>query len=108
LEAIKGKMKLQQQEIVALQESHSQLEKKMQDREEKRDKELAIVLRKVNRHTEQIRSLGKDKHGSRPGNHGQYEAVPSEGSHASCEVMQSLNPQPTLNNQDDLTGNSGY
>jgi hypothetical protein len=45
---MKGKLKLQQQELVAQRESHTQLEKKIHDREDKRDKELTIVLRKVN------------------------------------------------------------
>jgi predicted nucleic acid-binding Zn-ribbon protein len=75
MDAMKGKLKLQQQELVALRESHTQMEQKFQDREDKRDKELAIVLRKVNRHFEQIHSLGKEIHRSHPGSHVQHETT---------------------------------
>jgi hypothetical protein len=41
---LKGKMMLRQHELVALCASHAQLEHKLQDREDMRDKEMTIVL----------------------------------------------------------------
>jgi hypothetical protein len=64
------------------------LEKSLQDNEMKRDKELAIVLRKVNWHSEQIRSLSQEIREGKLG-HTQCQAMaPSMGSQASCEVHQ--------------------
>jgi hypothetical protein len=94
MDAMKGKLKLQQQELAALWESHSQMEHKFQDREEKRDKEFVIVLRKFNQHFEQIRFLGKEIHQMHLGRHVQHDTTPSEGSHTSCEVIQPMQQQP--------------
>jgi predicted nucleic acid-binding Zn-ribbon protein len=62
MEAIKMKLKLQQEELASLRESHTQMERNFQDKEERMDKELAIVLRKVNQHFEQIHALNKEIH----------------------------------------------
>lgn len=79
LEAIKGKLKLQQQEMAALRESNAQLEKSLQDNEMKRDKELVIILRKANCHSKQIRVLRGIREGKL--GHTQCQAMaPSTGS----------------------------
>jgi hypothetical protein len=101
MEAMKGKMKLQQQEFVALRESHTQLEQKIQDIEDRRGKVLAIVLREVNRHSKQIWSFGKAIHRSHSDNPVHHESITSEGSHASCEVLQPLYQHLEHYNQDD-------
>jgi hypothetical protein len=54
---MKGKLELQQQRKGALHESNTRLEKSLQDNEIKRDKELDIFTRKVNKHSEQIHAL---------------------------------------------------
>ena len=71
----------------------------MQEREKRHDKELAIMLRKFNKHIEKIFLLGKEKHGSQATIYALNEVIPLEVSHASCEVVQPLQPPPTTNNQ---------
>jgi hypothetical protein len=100
LEALKTKSKLQQWEITTLRESHSQFKQAMQEREERHDKELEIVLRKVNRHSDQIRILGRERQGSRATIQGQNESIPSTGSQTSCEVDQPQQQPHTISNQD--------
>jgi hypothetical protein len=71
----------------------------MQVQEKRHDKELAIMLRKINKHIEKILLLGKEKHGSQATIHGLNEVIPLEGSHASCEVVQPLQPPPANKHQ---------
>jgi hypothetical protein len=62
---------------------------------------MAIVLRKVNKHSDQIRSLSKAIQRSQSGIPKQPDPIPSEGSQASCEVLQPLIHQPEQVNQED-------
>jgi hypothetical protein len=100
LEALQGKMEHQQQKITALGHSHAQLEQATKERENRQDKEIVIVLRKLNKHTKQIFQMGKDKHGPRDAALGLNAGIPSAGSQASYEVEQPQPPPPIASIQE--------
>jgi hypothetical protein len=93
-------MEHQQQEITSLSHSHAQLEQASQERENRCDKEMVIVLRKLNKHIEQVRQMGKDKHDPNNAVPRLNAGIPSAGSQASCEVEHPQPPPPITNNQE--------
>jgi hypothetical protein len=54
---------------------------------------MTIVLKRVNRQTQQIRQLERGKHERRSTNQAQQETIPLAGSQASCDVEQPLHQQ---------------